>query len=215
MNQPANLSPQQQGGHTTAADAPLVDPNLGIALQNDHDAILNDLREAKQVASSLELQLAGKSKEVMHLKFLLEQTKTNLAHMQDGIAAMRKERHKLANTALRTPVMDILLARVSAERDQLRAELNRNLERPAGTKTTNSLVFDQRDHHIADLTTELFSLKQELAALRKANPPAAPVVPEAPPVLPAKEESPEESTYTVAEMEIIPTEAPHAHRRIA
>lgn len=206
MNQPANPSPQQPECAAPAAPAPLVDPNLGVALQHDHDAILHDLREAKRVAATLEQQLAGKSKEVMHLKFLLEQTKTNLAHMQDGIAAMRKERHKLANTAMRTPVMDVMLARVTTERDQLRAELNRVLERPAVAKAAGGLYFDKRDHQIADLTTEVFALRQEMAALHRVSPPPAPFTAEPSPTSPVSEARFEESTHEGVEMDTIAAE---------
>src|SRR2546430_841510 len=103
MNQPAKSSPQQPG---KKSDAVLpVNPNLSTALREDYDAVQDDLRQAREFALNLELQLAGKSKELLHLKFLLEQTKSHLGHLQDGIIAMRKERHKLANTALRAPVM--------------------------------------------------------------------------------------------------------------
>jgi DNA repair exonuclease SbcCD ATPase subunit len=190
-----------------------VDPNLSSNLQSDHDAILNDLREAKQVAATLEVQLAGKSKEVMHLKFLLEQTKTNLAHMHDGIAAMRKERHKLANTAMRTPVMDIMLARVTTERDQLRAELNRVVERPTGVKPASALFLDERDHQIADLTSELFTLRKELAAMRRVESAPASVAPEASPVAPTLEAASGETQFDAADMEVIPTETMTGFRR--
>ncbi len=169
MNQPTNSSPQQPDGKSPAADAQLIDRSLSIALQDDHDAVQEDLRQAKELAATLENQLAGKSKELMHLKFLLEQSRTHLGHMQDGIVAMRKERHTLANKVLRSPVMDTMLARATAERDALRSELNRVLAELAAERAPKPLQFDERDRQIAELTVQLATLRQEVTELRRRN----------------------------------------------
>jgi septal ring factor EnvC (AmiA/AmiB activator) len=206
MNQPTNPSPQQPDGIPAAADAPLIDRNLSVVLQDDHDAVAEDLRQAKELAATLESQLAGKSKELMHLKFLLEQSKTHLGHMQDGIVAMRKERHKLANTVLRSPVMDLMLARATAERDALRNELNRVLAELAAEKAPKPLQFDERDHQIAELTVQLATLRQEVVELRRKNARPATVAPEPPPTSSPLKTPEEASTWLESAVEIVATE---------
>lgn len=209
MNKPANFSQPQPGQASRVADAPVIDPNLSAGLQDDHDAVQEDLRQAKELAASLEGQLAGKSKELLHLKFLLEQSKTHLAHMQDGISAMRKERHKLANAVLRSPVMDALLSRVTKERDALRAELNRVLQSNAAEKAgkaPNTLHFDERDRQIADLTVELVSLRQEMAKSRCANPSPSPRAPESPQRPYSTKPPGDHSAPVEPDIEILPSE---------
>lgn len=214
MNESAEFSPQRPEGRSQAPAAALkapVHPNLGAALRDDYDALQEDLRQANEVAASMEVQLAGKSKEVMHMKFLFEQTKAHLGHMQDSIVAMRMERHKIANEAMRAMGLDLMLARVTAERDRLKNELEGVLEGLAADNAEKPLRFDKRDHQIAELTFELINLKQELADLRKSNPPPAPVAPEPPPPSsprPLKTAGKDDTWLEPAadEMEIIPTE---------
>ena len=189
-----------------AVSAPAVNPSLGAAVTQDYEAVQADLQHANELAAKLESQLAGKSKEALHLRFLFDQTKTHLAHMQDGIIAMRKERHKLANEAMRAMGLDIMLKRVIAERDRLKIELEGVLEGIAAEKTAQPLRFDKRDHQIAELTFELVKLREEVAALRKASPPQPPPQRAA--------EQPPRPLQTAAnhegwddhEMEIVPTE---------
>lgn len=178
MNE-SNKSSSQPPGVTSRSDvaAPIY-PNLGDALREDGDAVQDDLRQAKELTTHLEGQLAGKSKELLHLKFLLEQTKAHFGHMQDSVVAMRAERHKIANEAMRAQGLDIILARMTAERDRLKAELEGVLEGLAtenAMKEQQGLRFDKRDKIIADLTFEVVTLRQEVAELRRTNPPPAPV----------------------------------------
>ena len=192
---------------SAAATASPVNPSLSAALSEDYDAVQTDLRQANELAASLESQLAGKSKEVMHLRFLFEQTKTHLAHMQDGIHAMRKERHKLANEAMRAMGLDIMLKRVAAERDRYKAELEGVLEGLAAEKGPQPLRFDKRDHQVAELSFELIKLREEVAALRKANaiPPAAAPQAPVPPQHRTLKTSADHTAWDEHEMEIIPT----------
>ncbi len=211
-----NESPESHRQHPEAGQqpsatvpAPPVNPGLGAALSQDYDAVQSDLQHANELAASLESKLAGKSKEVLHLRFLFDQTKTHLAHMQDGIIAMRKERHKLANEAMRAMGLDIMLKRVTAERDRLKIELDGVLEGIAAEKAAQPLRFDKRDHQIAELTFELVKLRAEVADLRKTNPTPSP--PQPPPRTAEKEQRPlktsaDHETWEEPEMEIIPTE---------
>ena len=181
MNESNKSSPKQHEAAPRAASAvpnPSVNSNLSAVLREDEDAVQDDLRQAKELTTHLEGQLAGKSKELLHLKFLLEQTKAHFGHMQDSVAAMRAERHKIANEAMRAQGLDIMLARMTAERDRLKSELEGILEGLAtenALKEQQGLRFDKRDKMIADLTFEVVTLRQEVADLRRANPPAAPV----------------------------------------
>jgi chromosome segregation ATPase len=198
-------------GQQMPADAMVspVNPSLGAAVTQDYEAVQSDLRSANELAASLESQLAGKSKEVLHLRFLFDQTKTHLAHMQDGIVAMRKERHKLANEAMRAMGLDLMLKRVTAERDRLKVELEGVLEGIAAEKTSQPLRFDKRDHQIAELTFELVKLRAEVAELRKANAAATPLAPpqasQEKPARPLKTAA-EDEVWEAHELEIIPTE---------
>ncbi len=189
-----------------------VNPNLSARLSEDYDAVQEDLREANELAANLESQLAGKSKEVMHLRFLFEQTKTHLGHMQDGIEAMRRERHKLANEAMRAMGLDIMLKRVAAERDRYKTELEGVLEGLATEKAAQPLRFDKRDHQVAELTFELVKLREEVAALRKANAAPAPQPPSPAQAPRTLKTSADHEAWDANEMEIIPTERVSAGR---
>jgi septal ring factor EnvC (AmiA/AmiB activator) len=202
MNEPVQQSPGQPAGGKPAA---VIAPNLSAQLRENYDAVEEDLRQANDLTAELEPQLAGKSKEVLHLKFLFQQTKAHLGHMQDSIVAMRKERHKLANDAMRAMRLEMTVGVVTAERDRLKAELEGVLEGLALENAKKALTFDKRDHHIAELTFELMKLRQELAELRRTNPPAVPRVPEPQRPMPLKTSAGGDA-WSEAEMEIIPTE---------
>ena len=186
-----------------------MNQSLGATVSQDYEAVAADLQNANELAAKLESQLAGKSKEVLHLRFLFDQTKTHLAHMQDGILAMRKERHKLANEAMRATGLDFMLKRVTAERDRLKTELDGVLEGIAAEKTAHPLRFDKRDHQIAELTFELVKLRAEVAELRKSSVPATllptPTPPSGAQPRPLKT-SADHEVWGDHEVEIIPTE---------
>lgn len=220
MNEPTEASPRQPEEKSHAADPAPAARSLSAALIEDGDAVREDLRLANEFAAQLETRLAGKSKELMHLKFLLEQTKASFGHMQDSVAAMRKERHKLANDAMRAQGLEMMLARVTTEHDRMAAELARvTAERDRGKNELEGILeglaaekaeqahqglrFDERDHRIAELTFELMQSRQEVAGLRHAIAHTAPAPPPNPcaPQPPATEE-----TVVPADLEIIPTE---------
>ena len=215
MTESTEISPQPPEREPRAPVAAPVNPNLSAALRENYETVQNDLLEAKDLAENLEVQLAGKSRQMLHLKFLLEQTKTHLGHMQDGIVAMRMERHKLANEAMRAMGLDLMLARVTAERDRLKNELEGILEGLAAENAHKPLRFDKRDHMIAELSFELITLRQEVADLRRMHPRPAPVAPEPPPRPRALKTSATEDTWAEPEVEIIPTERVGGNRERA
>ena len=206
MNESTEIFPQQPEREPGAADAALANRNLGASLREDSDTVEDELRQANELAANLEAQLAGKSKEMLHLKFLLSQTKAHFGHMQDGVVAMRAERHKLANDAMRAPGLELMLGRMTEERDRLKNELEGVLEALATENAQKALRFDKRDHMIADLTFELISLRKEVADLRQMHPRPAPVAPEPPPRPCTMKTSAREDTWVESEMEIVPTE---------
>ena len=199
MNNSTDPSRQQPEEKSRAASAAPAARTLSAALTESGDAVQEDLRQANELAAKLEAQLAGKSKELMHLKFLLEQMKSNFGHLQDSVVLMRKERHKLANECMRAQGLDIMVARLTAERDRIKNELDGVLEGLAAEhaeKAQQGLRFDKRDHMIAELTFELINLRKEVSDLRRTNQGPAPAASETP----ANEEPGAESG-----MEIVPT----------
>lgn len=230
MNEPTEASPRQPEEKSHAAAPFPAERSLTAALVEDGDAVHEDLRLANEVAAQLETRLAGKSKELMHLKFLLEQTKASFGHMQDSVAAMRKERHKLANDAMRAQGLEMMLARVTAERDRVTTEHDRmaaelarvTAERDRGKNELEGILeglaaekaeqahqglrFDKRDHRIAELTFELMQSRQEVAGLRRAIalPPPAAAAPPPEPCAPEPRLAVE--TVVPADLEIVPTE---------
>ena len=206
MNAPAETSPpppQRDPNHpeTTPARRPLT-----AALIEAGDAVQSELRQANQLAESLDAQLAGKSKEVLHLKFVLNQTKTHFGHLQDSVMSLRQERHKLANDSMKAQGLEMMLARVTTERDRLKTELLGVLEKLAIQNAQPAPIFDKRDQTIAELTFELVKLRQEVADLRRINPSPATAVAK-PPTAPASlKPLTEEDSRMAMKVEIIPTD---------
>lgn len=209
MNERNNVSARQPGSELHADHPSPINPNLGASLGEDYDVLQDDLRQVNEAAAGLNEELAGKSKQLRHLSFLIEQAKAHLGHMRDGIIAMRKERHKLANSVQGAPVMEKMLSRVTVERDQLRNELNRVLDGHAvedARKAQRELRFDKRDQQIAELTFEVVTLRSAVAEFRRQGP--RPVsIPNEPVPGPCAAGTPGKERADVnPEMEIVPTE---------
>lgn len=145
----------------------LVNPDLSGSLAADHEALQNDLLQAQDLAADFQRQLAGKSNEYAQLKQILEKTQKDLEHLQGGIVELRAERHRLANEAMRATAFEAKLAKVTAERDRLRIELE--VMRSALARTGDDLAIQlrDRDRHIAELVVEMVGLRQALEEARK------------------------------------------------
>ncbi|MEO6786596.1 MAG: hypothetical protein ABI318_10725 [Chthoniobacteraceae bacterium] len=209
--QPAEAAPQTGAAPCAAS----VIPSLSASLREDYDAVQEDLRQANETAANLEKQLAGKSRDMLHLKFLFDQTKTHLGHMQDNIVLLRKERHTLANEAMRAKGLDFMLARMTAERDRLKNELEGIIEGLALENAQKGLRFDKRDHRIAELTFEVMNLRQEVEDLRRMNPCLTPVAKPAPPREMPLKTSAQDSMGGECDLngvEIVPTERTGGYR---
>lgn len=157
------------------ADATVAPRSLGAALRADYESVQTDLRRANELVAGLQGKLVGKSKEVTHLKFLVEQTRSNLAHLQDGIVTMRRERHTLANQAMRAVALESQVHQLTIERDRLRLELDGVLQALTDQASEKSLRFDKRDTRIAELTVQVVTLKNELADARRVSANPSPV----------------------------------------
>ncbi|HEY3898421.1 MAG TPA: hypothetical protein VGM54_07400 [Chthoniobacter sp.] len=144
----------------------MVNPNLSGTLSADYAALQNDMVQAQELAADFQRQLAGKSNEHAQLKQIFEKTQADLAHLQEGIVELRAERHRLANEAMRATAFEAKLAKVTAERDHLRSDME--IVRQALARKADEMTFAlrDRDRHIAELVVEMVSLKQ---ALREAK----------------------------------------------
>jgi len=137
---------------------PLVDPNLTRALSADYEALKNDLEQANEFAVDLQKELAGSKNDVAHFKQVVEKTQRDLAQLQDGIVALRKERHKFANEAMRATALEMKLKAVAHERDGLLEKLGESQRR----EEESLALVKKRDGQIAELTMHLMMLKEEL-----------------------------------------------------
>jgi hypothetical protein len=159
MSPVAPLSPSPQ----------LVNPNLSGSLAADHEALRNDLLQAQDLAADFQRQLAGKSNEYAQLKQILEKTQHDLEHLQEGIMALRGERHRLANEAMRAAAFEAKLMKITGERDRLRVELEVMREALARTGDGLAIQLRDRDRHIAELVVEMVGLRQALEEERKGK----------------------------------------------
>lgn len=168
--------PKSKAGETTAVHPPIaevapqrmINPNLTGALLSDHAALQNDLVQAQELAAEFQRQLAGKSNDYAQLKQILEKTMADLAHLQEGIVALRAERHELANEAMRVTALQMKLGNVTHERDRLRVELEVVRTALANTAHENEAVLQERDRRIAELAVEVVRLRGAVGDARTA-----------------------------------------------
>jgi chromosome segregation ATPase len=168
-------TPEPVSGEAVIVPAPVINPNLSAEIRAECGAIQKDLQEAESLAATFEERMAAKSKEILHLKRLVEQTRAHLSRLQEGITAMRQERHKLANEVMRAAGLELQLKKMTAERDQIAAERDRArveldgvLQALADENAAKSVLrFDKRDVQVVELTMQVVSLKRELEEIRK------------------------------------------------
>lgn len=151
------------------ASPELVNPKLSASLSADYEALQNDMEQAQELAADFQRQLAGKSNEFAQLKQLFEKTQKDLIHLQTGIAELRAERHRLANEAMRATAFEMKLAKMTEERDRLRADLTLVQANLAKATEEGVAGIRERDAMIVSLVRELETLKLELADARRAT----------------------------------------------
>jgi hypothetical protein len=174
-----------------------VNPSISATLRSDYDALQNDVQQANDLAADFQRQLAGKSNDFALLKQVFEKTREDLGHLHAGIAALREERHRLANEAMKGEAYKMKLTSVTGERARLRIDLEVIRNALAASKEEMTRCLHQRDKQIADLTVENTQLKQALLEARRRSP----EMPQAPsPTPPAPKLAPAEKSF--AEVEI-------------
>lgn len=133
--------------------------SLTANLRGDYAALQNDFEQARMLAADFKGQLAGKTNEMAHLKQIFEKTALDLANLQAGITALREERHRLANEAMRAIALEHRLKRAEAENARLLAETEKAARRE-----------HERESQIAHLQAEVERLKQQVATARLSVP---------------------------------------------
>ena len=127
------------------------------------------MEQAQELAADFQRQLAGKSNEFAQLKQVFEKTQKDLTHLQTGIAELRAERHRLANEAMRATAFEMKLAKMTDERDRLRADLTIMQTNLAKAAEEGAAGVRERDAMIVSLVRELEIVKLELADARRAT----------------------------------------------
>lgn len=131
-----------------------VDPNITRNLTADYEALKNDLEQATIWAGELKSELAANKNDAAHFKQLFEKTSRDLEHMQQSIVALRKERHCLANEAMKASCLQMKLDVITKERDTLAMLLAKEQE---------------KDAQIVDLTMQLTILKNSMEQSKKTR----------------------------------------------
>jgi len=130
--------------------------------------VQDDLQKAREVVAHLPGESIGQARLITHLKRLLQESSARFGHLQESIIAMRQERHKLANEAMRAQGLELMTKRITAERDQMKAERDGILQALADEAANkHALRFDPRDVQVVELTVQVVNLKRELAETQR------------------------------------------------
>lgn len=140
--------------------APLTNPGLSASLRAEYEALQNDVEQAHELAAEFQRQLAGKSNEVAEFKQLFEKTQHDLTRLQASITALREERHRLANEAMRATAIERRLAEMTTDRDRLIKELDLAKQAASRDGDESGRCLLERDAHIARLSMELTVLRE-------------------------------------------------------
>ena len=84
-------------------------PGFDAMLSDSYRMVLDALMRANGHAADLESQLAQKTREILRLKLVVEQARMDIAHLQDSIAAARRNPHQLPVAAMRATGLESLL----------------------------------------------------------------------------------------------------------
>lgn len=167
----AQASPHLRRGGTISSNREIA------VVQADYLALANDLEQAQALASSLEIQLSGKTNELARFKLIWERTQADLLKFEQDLDKLRKERHALANDLQRAYAFEHKYEKVKASHEELlakcaRLEAELSGERTAHVKSREELA-DLRDEFAARLAklgagvpAPDPALRQSLLALR-------------------------------------------------
>jgi chromosome segregation ATPase len=145
----------------------LTNPNLGASLNSDYEALRNDMEQATELAAELQRKLSEKSNDFALLKQVFEKSRTDLATLNANVIELRKERHRLANEAMRVLALEMELKVAARERDQSQAELQTLRESLAHARDQTGQHTQKSDAIIAQLAGRVAALKGQLAAVHQ------------------------------------------------
>lgn len=117
-----NSSPCRESGPAAARGSGKLSSNRQVAVvQADYVALANDLEQAKELTSALELQLSGKCNELAQFKHLWERTRSDMQKFEHDLEELRKERHTLANQLQVAYATEHRLEKIKREHEELLA----------------------------------------------------------------------------------------------
>jgi chromosome segregation ATPase len=90
-------------------------PQLSAKLTAEYLALQNDLEQARSMAEDYQRQLSDKTNAFAVLKSRLARTIIELQSLQEHIMELRKERHHLANEAMRAKALEQTVAQMAEE----------------------------------------------------------------------------------------------------
>lgn len=125
-------------------------------VQADYIALANDLEQAKELTSALELQLSGKCNELAQFKHLWERTRSDMQKFEHDLEALRKERHSLANQVQLAFATEHRLEKLKREHEELTSR----------TEVLESELNAERTLH-ADARRSADALTEEVEFLRR------------------------------------------------
>lgn len=149
--------------HPTPSPAEPQTP-LGFSLRADYEALRNDLDQAKELAGDFQRQLAGKSNEVAHFKSLLERTQRDLTRLDEHVQELRRERHRLANDAMKAQALELELKRTREEIGRLRTEVEVLRQAGSGRMAELQIVNEEQQKEIGRLRAAIEVLRQRESA---------------------------------------------------
>lgn len=82
------------------------------------------MEEARNLAAEYQRELAGKVNDYAMLKQIFERTRMHLIGLTDTVSHLRKERHALANEAMKVAALERKVAQLTAERDAYKEKLD-------------------------------------------------------------------------------------------
>lgn len=92
---------------------------LGTLLQTEAEALRNDLNEARALAAEYQREVSAKSNDLALLKQALERALHNLDLLQETLAELRTERHRLASEVMQMTWLQDQVATLRARVQEL------------------------------------------------------------------------------------------------
>jgi chromosome segregation ATPase len=159
---PTDSGKQGPKNVASCATSPQTRRTISAALLSDFEALRNDVQQANELAFDFQRQLAGKANDFALLKQVFEKAREDMGRLQADITALREDRHRLANEAMKSEAYQMKLTSVTTERDRLRIDLEVIRKALASLQAEITHSNRERDKQIAELTVENTILKQAL-----------------------------------------------------